>query len=234
MHSNFDHSQGNNYVCSLMKNNLISFNDTETAFKSRSDKELKSAYWLFKIISFNWLVKISPPFIHFALWTKLPVKGLIRSTIFHHFCGGETIQDCQETISKLSSYHIGTILDYSVEGKETENDFNDGLNETLATIARAKGDENVPFCVFKPSGFVRFALLEKKNSGKQLNPSEENEFDVFKKRIEKICDFAFVNNVPVYIDAEHSWTQDIIDDLARVQMMKYNRETRCELGMPQL
>ncbi len=207
-----------------MKNALISFNDTETAFKSRSDKDLKSAYWLFKIISFNRLVQISPPFVHFALWAHLPVKGLIRSTIYHHFCGGETISDCKETITKLSQYNIGTILDYSVEGKESEKDFNDGLKETLATIARAKGDKNIPFSVFKPSGFVRFNLLEKKNSGEQLSPSEEIEFDSFKKRIEKICEFAFENDVPVYIDAEQSWTQNAIDDIAREQMMKYNRE----------
>ena len=207
-----------------MKNVLISFNDTEIAFKSRSDKDLKSAYWLFKIISFNWLVQISPPFVHFALWAHLPVKGLIRSTIYHHFCGGETISDCKETITKLSQYTIVTILDYSVEGKESEKDFNDSLKETLATIARAKGDKNIPFSVFKPSGFVRFKLLEKKNSDEQLTPAEEIEFDTFKKRIEKICQFAFENDVPVYIDAEQSWTQNVIDDLAREQMMKYNQE----------
>ena len=207
-----------------MKNDLISFNDTETAFKSRSDKDLKSAYMLFKIISFNWLVKISPPFVHFALWARLPVKGLIRSTIFYHFCGGDTISDCQETITKLGNYNIGTILDYSVEGKETEKDFNDALNETLATIARAKGDKKIPFSVFKPSGFVSFTLLEKKNAGEQLNTSQENEFEAFKKRFEKICQHAYENNVPVFIDAEQSWTQNVIDELAREQMMKYNRE----------
>ncbi len=207
-----------------MKNAIVSFNDTATAFESRSDKDLKSAYRLFKIISFNWLVKISPPFVHFALWAHLPVKGIIRSTIFHHFCGGETISDCQDTISKLGNYNIGTILDYSVEGKKSEKDFNDALNETLATITRAKGEKNIPFCVFKPSGFVRFSILEKKVSGEQLNVTEKNEFENFYKRIEKICEYAFENNVPVYIDAEESWTQNIIDELAREQMMKYNRE----------
>ena len=169
-------------------------------------------------------MKISPPFVHFALWARLPVKGLIRATIFHHFCGGDTISDCQETITKLGNYNIGTILDYSVEGKESEKDFNDALNETQATIARAKGDKNIPFSVFKPSGFVRFTLLEKKNAGEQLTIPEENEFEAFKKRIEKICQYAYENNVPVFIDAEQSWTQNVIDELAREQMMKYNRE----------
>jgi proline dehydrogenase len=207
-----------------MKDHLVSFDDTETAFKSRSDKELKSAYWLFKLISFNWLVQISPPFVHFALWAKLPVKGLIRSTIFHHFCGGENISDCKATIEKLADYNIGTILDYSVEGKESEKDFEDGLHETLATIKRAKGDKNIPFSVFKPTGFARFEVLEKKNAGETLTASEEKEFADFKSRIEKICQTAFENNVPVYIDAEQSWIQNVVDNIARDQMMKYNKE----------
>src|SRR5205085_6846275 len=106
-----------------MQNNLISFNDTKTAFQSQSNEELRSSWWLFKLISFNWLVKISPPFVNFALKARLPVKGLIRNTIFHHFCGGENIKDCQHTISKLAEFNIGTILDYSVEGLETDENF---------------------------------------------------------------------------------------------------------------
>ena len=159
-----------------MKDHLVSFDDTETAFLSKSDRDLKRAYWLFKIISFNWLVRISPPFVQFALWAKLPVKGLIRATAFRHFCGGENIESCSETIRKLAEFNIGTILDYSVEGKESEEDFDKGLIETLSTISRAKGDKNIPFCVFKPTGFARFALLEKKNAGILLTSEEEKEF----------------------------------------------------------
>ena len=202
----------------------VSFDDTEVSFQSRSDKELKQAYWLFKILSYRWLVNGGPSFLKFALLIHLPVKGIIRSTIFHHFCGGETISDCSETIKKLSSFHIGTILDYSVEGKESEKDFNDALTETLATIHRAKGDKNIPFCVFKPTGFERLSLLEKKNSGGTLSVNEENEFSAFKNRIEKICQNAFDNKVPVYIDAEETWIQDVVDDLAREMMTKFNRE----------
>lgn len=206
-----------------MKDHLVSFDDTETAFLSKSDRELKRAYWLFKLISFNWLVRLSPPFVQFALWAKLPVKGLIRATAFKHFCGGENIVSCSETIQKLSEYHIGTILDYSVEGKESEEDFELGLKETLSTVARAKGDKNIPFCVFKPTGFARFSLLEKKNAGVLLNKEEEKEFDSFKKRIEKICQASFDAKVPVFIDAEESWIQDVIDETATAMMMKFNK-----------
>jgi proline dehydrogenase len=207
-----------------MKDHLISFDDTETAFKSRTDKELKRAHLLFKLISFNWLVRISPPFVRFALWARLPVKGLIKKTIFQQFCGGETITDCKKTIEKLGAYHIGTILDYSVEGKESENDFDNALNETLSTIIRAKGDENIPFCVFKPTGFTRFSLLEKKNSGAALSADEQKEYSDFVVRITKICESAFQNKVPIFFDAEESWIQDNVDAIAREMMMKYNRQ----------
>src|ERR1051325_2832766 len=137
-----------------MKNAIVSFDNTEVAFAGKSDEDLTRAYWLFKIISYNWLVKISPPFVNTAIALHLPIKGIVKATAFRHFCGGETIEECEKTIRKLGSYGIGTILDYSVEGKETEEDFEAGLKQTLATIEKAKGNPNIPFCVFKPSGFV--------------------------------------------------------------------------------
>ncbi len=121
-----------------MKNFIVSFDDTQTAFSAKSDADLRRAYGLFRLISYNWLVRISPPFVNAALALHLPVKGIIRSTIFRHFCGGETIEACDGTIRSLAQFRIGTILDYSVEGKESEVDFDHGLEQTLATIRRAK------------------------------------------------------------------------------------------------
>ncbi|HRH67240.1 MAG TPA: proline dehydrogenase family protein [Bacteroidia bacterium] len=207
-----------------MKNQHISFDDTETAFTSKSNADLNRAVVLFKMISYNWLVRMSPPFVNFAIWAHLPIKGLIKATIFRHFCGGESIDDCQRTIESLSKYHIGTILDYSVEGKESEADFDLGLKQTLATVQRAKGDSSIPFSVFKPSGFVRFALLEKKNAGKELTKDEQEEFERFKNRVNTICKTGFENNVPIYVDAEETWIQDAVDDVVREMMMKYNKE----------
>src|SRR5437762_9619286 len=152
-----------------MKNLMVSFDNTEVAFASKSDEDLTRAYWLFKIISYNWLVKISPPFVKSAIALHLPIKGIVKATAFRQFCGGETIEECKKTIEELGQYHIGTILDYSVEGKETEEDFELGLKQTLSTIENAKGNKNIPFCVFKPSGFVHVALLEKINAGQQLD-----------------------------------------------------------------
>jgi proline dehydrogenase len=209
----------------FMKDQYVSFDDTEIAFRGKSDADLNRAYWLFKIIGFPWLVKISPPFVKFALAAHLPVKGLIRKTIFKHFCGGETISDCSATISELALNHIGTILDYSVEGKESEEDFKDALNQTLMAIERAKDDSKIPFTVFKPTGFAPFRILEKKNSGDQLNAEEEMEYIKFTNRIKLICSTAFAAGVPVFIDAEESWIQDSVDELATEMMMLYNKDT---------
>jgi proline dehydrogenase len=198
------------------------FQDTETAFASRSDSDLNRAYWLFRMIGMNWLVRISPPFVQAAITLHLPVKGLIKKTIFRHFCGGEDIRECDRTIKKLAEFRVGTILDYSVEGSESESDFDKTLEETLATIRRAKGDSSIPFCVFKPTGISRFGLLEKCDAGIPLDPQEAEEFSRFRHRFERICKEAFENGVPVFIDAEESWIQKTIDDLAVAMMRKFN------------
>ncbi|MCX6275640.1 MAG: proline dehydrogenase family protein [Bacteroidetes bacterium] len=205
-------------------NSPISFDNTAIAFASKSNNDLNRAYLLFKVISYNWLVKIAPVFVDTALALRLPVKGLIRATAFKHFCGGENIADCQHTIEALGKYNIGTILDYSVEGKETEDDFEHSLQETLSCIARAKGQKNIPFSVFKLTGFARMALLEKVNAKEPLSKQEEDEFERVKQRVEKICATADEANVPVFIDAEETWVQNVIDDLANAMMIKYNRK----------
>jgi len=205
-----------------MKKTPISFEDTETAFVSKTTADLNRAYWLFQILSINWLVQLSPAVFKFALWAHLPIKGIIRATAFRHFCGGESIKDCQKTIESLSKFNIGTILDYSVEGKESEEDFDRSLEQTLSTVLRAKGDSTIPFSVFKPSGFARIALLEKKNSGKLLSVEEQEEYSRFYKRVSTICEAAFNNNVPIYIDAEETWIQDVVDEIATEMMMKFN------------
>lgn len=204
----------------------ISFENTEVAFSAKTDKDLNKAYGLFKLINNSFLVKLGPHLVQIALKLKLPVKKAIKSTIFNHFCGGESIGDCEKTIKNLFVCGIGTILDYSVEGKETENDFDDSLKETLATIYRAKGDIRIPFTVFKPTSLGRLDLLEKVNtniSQKHLLTEEErNEFERVKTRIEKLCKAAHEYDVSIFIDAEESWIQNIVDELSTEMMLKYN------------
>jgi proline dehydrogenase len=155
----------------------------------------------------------------------LPIKGLIKSTIFKQFCGGETIEECNRTIAELEKFHIGTILDYSVEGKETESDFDSCMTETIATIAKAQKSSSIPFCVFKVTGLARFALLEKVSSSlSSLTPDEQKEYGRVQLRVSTICKAAHDAGIPLFIDAEESWIQQAIDNLANQMMVLYNKE----------
>lgn len=203
---------------------MISFDNTKIAFQGKSKKDLNRAYWLFKLVSSNTLVKIGPSLLNIALFLRLPVLGIIKSTIYKLFCGGESISDSQKTIEELANYQIGTILDYSVEGQENEANFDSGMQETMATIERAAGDDKIPFSVFKPTGMGRFALFEKVNAKQTLTEQEKEEYESVKNRINTICQKAHSLGVPIFIDAEESWIQDAIDELATDMMRQYNKE----------
>lgn len=200
---------------------MVSFDNTENAFKSKSRAELNRSFWLFKMIGNPALVKLGAGFGPLAL--NVGFKGLIKGTIFRQFVGGETIHDCAVTVAQLGKYNIGTILDYSVEGKESEHDFDHCLAETLDTIQMAKNDRHIPFCVFKVTGLARFALLQKVSGQHTLTDAEKEEYEKVRNRVHKICLSAYENNQPVFIDAEESWIQDAIDALANENMAKYNR-----------
>lgn len=200
---------------------MVSFDNTENAFKAKTNSELNRSYWLFKLISNPLLVKLGANFGPLAL--NIGFKGLIKSTIFKQFVGGETIHDCSVTVAQLGKYNIGTILDYSVEGKESETDFDNCLNETLETIKKAKDDINIPFCVFKVTGLARFDLLVKVSANETLSDSEKTEWQNVKNRVSKICKSASESNQALFIDAEESWIQPAIDDLANENMALYNK-----------
>ncbi len=202
---------------------MVSFDNTQIAFKAKTDFDLRKSYWLFKLMSKPLLVKYGGGLAPLGL--KLGFKGLIKNTIFKQFVGGENILDCSKTIDELGKYNIGTILDYSVEGKENETDFDHCCDETIQTILRAKNDTNIPFCVFKVTGLARFDLLEKVTAKKQLTLEETEEYNRVKQRVQKICEEAHKNNKPIFIDAEESWIQIAIDDLANENMARYNKNS---------
>ena len=201
----------------------LDFSNTEIAFKAKTNSELRNSYFLFKAIGINWLVKMGTPLIETAFALHLPIKSLIKHTVYQQFVGGENITECEKAIDTLDKYHIGTILDYSVEGKEAESDFENTCNETIDTIHKAKGNSKIPFCVFKVTGLARLALLEKINSNNTLTENEIIEFEKVKARIEKICNTAFENNVKIFIDAEETWIQNPIDQMATEMMVKFNK-----------
>ena len=202
----------------------VSFNNLKVAFAYKSDADLKRAYWLFRLININFLVKIGPGFTNAVLKMGLPIKPLIRATIYKHFCGGETIEQCTETINNLGKYRVGSILDYSVEGHHNESDFDHSCAEIIKTVKHASGKKNIPFSVFKVTGVGRMDLLERVSSKVLLSEAEEAEFLRLRARVESICKTAAENNVRLFIDAEETWIQDAIDNMVDDMMLKYNKE----------
>jgi proline dehydrogenase len=200
------------------------FNNTEVAFSLKSDTELDRAYFLFKMIDNQPLVRIGTAVTNFALKAHLPVEGLIRATVFDHFCGGVNEVDCLSVVDKMFTKGVSSVLDYSVEGKEEEEQFDAALKMTLKTIEFAKEREAIPFAVFKPTGFGRLDLYEKVGSKVELTESEKAEWNRVVVRFDKVCGDAHQKNVPLLIDAEESWMQDAADDLVAQMMKKYNKE----------
>ena len=138
-----------------------SLENTEIAFKSKSNSDLRKARLLFQAFGLSWLIKAGPSLTEWAFKLRLPIKGIIRKTIFAQFCGGETIADSEKAIQLLHQYHVGTILDYSVEGAEEDAVFDATSKELLKTIKKAAGNPAIPFSVFKVTGVAPMILLEK-------------------------------------------------------------------------
>ena len=200
------------------------FENTEVAFSLKSDSQLERAYFLFKMIQSQPMVRIGTAVTNFALKAHLPVEGLIRSTVFDHFCGGVTEEDCLPNIDNMYTKNVHAILDYSVEGKETEEQFDHALDKTLKTINFAQENKAIPFAVFKPTGFGRFALYQKITEGEALTVDEKSEWLRVVERYHTVCKVAVEKDVPLLIDAEESWMQDAADNLIEELMEIYNTE----------
>jgi proline dehydrogenase len=154
---------------------MTHFNNLEVAFSDKSNADLNRAHLLFKTISSPFLSKILTSMVKICLWLKLPITPIIKATVFKHFCGGTTIKNSQKVMDKLWESHIGTILDYSAEGKKSEEDFNHVMEETIRTILKSKNEKSIPFSVFKFTGLCSFSLLEKMSDNSVLTKKEEVE-----------------------------------------------------------
>jgi proline dehydrogenase len=202
----------------------ISFEDTSVAFKYKSRNALQKANFIFSLINHPWISAAAIAMVKFALVLRLPVEGIIRNTVFSHFCGGESIEESEATINQLGKYSVKTILDYSVEGEKTETGFDATMAEILRTIDMAHRSQNIPFSVFKVTGIASAELLQKIQNKSQLSQQEEQAFVRVQARVEKICARAYSYKIPVLIDAEETWIQDTIDGLSYRMMEKYNKE----------
>ena len=200
------------------------FENTATAFQLKTDSELERAYFLFKMIANQPLVRIGTAATNFALKANLPVEGLIRSTVFDHFCGGVNEDDCIPVIEKLYEKGVSSVLDYSVEGKSSKDQFDSALARVLSLIDFADQKEAMPIAVFKPTGFGRFSLYQKKTEGETLTEDEQAEWERIVNRFDQVCSLAKKRNVEVLIDAEESWMQAAADELVELMMEKYNTD----------
>ena len=202
----------------------LSFEDTSVAFAHQSNGKLRKTYLIFAMMNQNWLVKIGTFFIKLTLKLGLPVKFLIKNTLFNQFCGGESIETCQKTIENLANANVGTILDYSVEGEDNEKDFEKTTQELIKTIRKAAQQNTaIPFSVFKVSGIGSVEILEKvQEYPQEVTSDEQLAFERVRGRVDKLCALAAELDVRLFLDAEETWIQDIIDELSYEMMKKYN------------
>ncbi|WP_026809765.1 proline dehydrogenase family protein [Arenibacter latericius] len=200
------------------------FEDTATAFALKSDSELERAYFLFKLIGNEPLVRIGTAVTNFAIKANLPVERLIRATVFDHFCGGVNEEECLVVADKMFEKGVCTILDYSVEGQQVENQLDYTFEKTLKTLDFVKEKEAIPFAVFKPTGFGRFELYRKITEGEKLTTLEEEEWQRVVNRFDKVCKKAHDLDVSLLIDAEESYMQGAADKLVETMMRKYNKK----------
>lgn len=203
-----------------MQNSRVEFSNTEVAFAHMSDAGLSKARLLFRSFNFPSLLTLGPAMANIAI--SLGFKNLIKKTIFEQFCGGEDIVTCEKTIKRLAASHIGTILDYSVEGEENDVNFNATCTEIIKTIDAAAGNQQIPFSVFKTTGIIPFYLLEKKSSQTELSQNEEEQWQKGVARFHKICSYAEEKKVRIFVDAEESWIQDAIDRLTEEAARMHN------------
>ena len=203
---------------------FVDFDELEIAFRAKTDEALKKRHFIFSVMQWPWLVNVGTSLTKFSLAVGLPVKGLIKRTIFNMFCGGETLDGCQRSSHELAAFGIGAIFDYSVEGEKSEAGFDQTTNEILRTIERAGEMEYIRFAAFKVTGLASFDLLAKIHAGGKLTKEEQAAYDRVFDRVDRICRLAYEKDVSVLIDAEETWIQKPIDELSLKMMSIYNRE----------
>lgn len=203
---------------------LPSFDDTAIAFQYRTSAELRKAQFLFTSMGSPTLTSIGMKLTQWGLKAGLPIKGIIKNTIYKQFCGGETINEAAETATVVWQYGVGVILDYGVEGKEGEEAFNQAVPEFIKAIRFAASRKGIPFISVKITGFARFGLLKKIHAGETLDAKEKAEWQRVYERINDICKAAHQTGIMVLIDAEETWIQQPVDDLGDAMMALYNKE----------
>ena len=209
----------NDYV----NRSTIDLKDTKTAFSFRGNEELRFSYLIFKMFKSPGLVNFFGNLALFALKIHLPIGWIVKRTIFRQFCGGASINDCENSIATLGNHNVGSILDYSVEAAQKESDFDKTKNELIHILEKSKGNPNIPFGCLKMTGLAKHSILEKVSAGEELSFSEKKLYLKGVQRLDEICEMAAKCDTHLFIDAEETWIQIAIDKLAESMMAKYNK-----------
>lgn len=202
---------------------MLNFEDTKTAFVLKSDAQLKKASYLFKLVASKSLVGLGKKAANLAMKLRLPIREVVKRTVYDQFVGGESIEECESIIRQLLEHNVYALLDYSIEGKSSEGDFDATKDKIVQTIKYGASHEGVPFAVFKVTGIARFALLQKVSEGKHLNELESRAWERVRNRVEEICYTAHKFGLKVMIDAEETWIQTAIDQLTQDMMAHFNQ-----------
>ncbi len=201
------------------------FNDTKLAFADKSDAQLKKAYWMFKMIEQPQLTKVGTSVLNFTVHNDFPfIKGIVKNTLFEQFCGGETREESMKVVKQLFKRGVGSIFDYSIEGKEDEETFDAVCSEIKDIVKFSLGNPAIPFVVFKPTAFGRLDIYEEVGKKSELTTSQKEEWQRVVKRFDDVCKLCWENDKKVMVDAEDSWMQDAADKLCEEMMEKYNKE----------
>lgn len=203
----------------------ISFENLKVAFASKSNAELRKMYLVFAMLNNKFISNLGIALTNIGFKLHLPIKGIMKKTMFGHFCGGETIAESTDAARKLAEYGVESTLDYSVEGEGDEASYDLTCAEILKTIEKAENQDSLPFAVFKVTGLGDYQIMIKVQGGEPLSKDEILAFEKMKNRVDQLCNAAFQKGIKILVDAEESWFQDVIDDLAYEAMEKYNRET---------
>ncbi|SDG26934.1 L-proline dehydrogenase [Epilithonimonas hungarica] len=201
------------------------FNDTKLAFADKTDAQLKKAYWMFKAIEQPALTNIGVSLLNFTIRNNFPfVDGIVKQTLFEQFCGGETREESMNVVKQMFKRGVGSIFDYSIEGKEEEEVFDAVCKEIKDIVRFSVGNPAIPFIVFKPTAFGRIDIYEEVGKGKELTTSQKEEWNRVVQRFDEVCKLCFESDKKVMVDAEETWMQDAADQLCEEMMEKYNKE----------
>ena len=204
---------------------MLDFNNTEIAFASKSDGEIRNALMLFNVLKHPFIVKAGKIAGLTALRLHFPLGWIVKPTLYRQFVGGETLEECRRHVDALMRNGVKSTLDYSAESRQTPSGIAATFAETLSSIDFAAANEGVAYAVFKPSTLVADDVLAKASEMREPMTIEDIQaFREFRERFMTLCRRACDKGVRILGDAEDYCFQDAIDELTDEAMSTFNKK----------